>query len=307
MKLKEFVDIHQETGFNLNNKDGQYFLNRGIINYSFPQLGKALINKKLIDYLKWRYLITVIKTEFRIKNTSEYILTADSYDVDEFRKKTRTTVRKSLRSCDFKRPLLNDLITEGLEINKQTLIIQKRKDKFLTDPELWEKYINLFYENKDTIIVGAYFEGKMIGYAIAYEVEGKHSFHLQHINRDYGTYYPMSGLMYVVVNQLIDKHGRVQISDGIESFDPMPSLNRFKRYMRFDRVPITRVYIINPILLVILKTVVGFNISILKKKNISNPLVKKMITLYQGHRLLVRMVTELSKGTYPAKEYVYQD
>lgn len=294
MKLKEFVSIHQNTGYKINFKEGQYFLNRGLINYSFPQLNEALVNKNLINFFKWRYLITVLKTEYRIKNTYEYVLKTSDYDIEGFRKKTRTTIRKSIRECIFKRPTLNELIVDGLEINKQTLAIQKRKDKYLSNAILWKKYITSLYNN-DFTIVGAYVDNKLIGYAIAYEFEEKQFFHLQHINRDYGTYYPMSGLMYVVVNHLIDKLGRVEISDGIESFTPMPSLNSFKNYMRFDRIPITRVYIINPIFLAVIKLIIGFYIHILGKKNIRNPIVRKMINLYQGNRILVKMISALQK------------
>ncbi len=307
MNLQEFVNIHQQTGFQIQNKEGQYFLNRGLLNYAFPQLSISHINKKIVNSLKWKYLITVIKTDFQRKNTYEYILNTNEYEVESFRKRTRTTVRKSLKSCEFKRPPLKDLITDGLLINIQTLKIQKRKDKFLSEPKLWEKYITLFYEQKDTIIIGAYFQEKLIAYAIAYEVEGKQSFHLQHINRDYATYYPMSGLMYVVVNELLKKHNRVSISDGIESFTPMPTLNKFKRYMRFDRVPITRVYILNPILLILIKSIVTFYISILGKRSFKNTMLRKVVDLYQGHRILTQMIKEHKQEPEHVAKVIYQD
>ncbi len=290
MKISEFVHIHQNAGYKVHLKGGKYFLSRGMINYSFPQLSIAFLNRELVNYLKWRYLITVVKTDYRIRNTYEYILDTDSYDIDEFRKRTRTTVRKSIKHCEFKRPDLADLCKDGLAINKQALQFQKRKDKFLSNPKLWEKYISLLYENRDVRILGAYFNQKLIGYAIAYEIEGRFSFHLQHIDRDYSTYYPMSGLLYAMINQLLTEHERIAISDGIESFSPMPSLNKFKRYMRFSRVPITRVYVINPVFMALLKLVITYYVVVLGKRKLHHPLLQKVVSLYQGHRLLTRML-----------------
>ncbi len=296
MRLNDFINIHRESGYSIKKREDYYFLNRGMINYSFPQLFEIPLNNKIINTLKWRYLISVIKAESKIKNNYEYILNANSYELNDFRKKTRTTIRKSLSTCSFKKPSLNDLLNAGLEINRQTLKLQKRSDKFLTEPKLWERYITLFYNHIDTTIMGAYFEDKLIGYAIAYELEGKHYFHLQHIDRNYATYYPMSGLMYVIINQIIKEKGKIEISDGIESFDPMPTLNQFKTYMRFDRVPINRVYIIHPVLLILLKLVVYYYVHILGKRNTSNQWIRRVITLYQGHRVQNKIIAQ--------KEYI---
>jgi hypothetical protein len=218
-------------------------------------------------------------------------MSTDSYEIDDFRKKTRTTIRKSLNCCEFKKPSLNQLITDGLQINRQTLIIQKRRDKFLTDPALWEKYITQFYHHNDVVVMGAFLNGKMIGYAIAYELEGKHFFHLQHIDRDFATYYPMSGLMYVVINRLIAKSGKIEISDGIESFNPMPTLNQFKTYMRFSRVPITRVYVIHPLLIAVFKPLLYCYVSVLGRRTVHRQWLRQIVTLYQGYRKIPEIIS----------------
>jgi hypothetical protein len=294
--------MHDESGYRIKKVEDYYFLNRGVINYSFPQLHKVPLNHKLVNNLKWRYLISVIKTEGRVKNNYEYILTTNSYDIDEFRKKTRTTIRKSLKTCEFKKPPFNDLVHQGIEINRQTLKIQQRNDKFLSDLKLWENYIRKFYDNEHTIVLGAYLEDKMIGYAIAYELEEKYYFHLQHIDRDYGTYYPMSGLMYTIIKIVLDKNKFIEISDGIESFNPLPSLNRFKTYMRFNRVPITRVYILHPFLVAICKPILFYYLSVLGKKTIRSRWVRKIITLYQGNRLVYKIISETSDNTVSTRE-----
>jgi hypothetical protein len=290
MNLQDFARIHKEAGYKVNILDGIYFLNRRWIAYSFPQLYDVNIEKHLINMLKWRKLITVIKTTSRIKNTYEYILKTNNYHLDTFRKKTRTTIKKSLKYCEFKMPLLNDLLTSGLAINRETLKLQYRKDKFISEPHFWNKLIRSFYDNTDAKILGAYFNKKLIAYAVAYFLEGKHFFFLQHIDRQYATYYPMSGLMYILINEIIAENGKIEISDGVESFTPIPSLNRFKRFMGFERVPVTRIYILHPVLLIVLKPVVFYFIRIKKLHNIKNPNIRKIVDLYYGHRILTRVI-----------------
>lgn len=290
MNLHEFVSLHEEIGYDVKKWNGSYFLNKGMVAYSFPQLVEIPLDKKLVNLLKWRKLITVIKTCHSLKNTCEYILKTENYNLETIRKKTRTTIKKSLKTCEFKRPELNELIEEGLAINRDTLKVQRRKDKFLSSPEVWEKLITQFYQQPETKILAAYINEKMIAYAIAYLMNGKHYFHLQHINRQYATYYPMSGLMFTLINEIIAETGKIEISDGIESFVPMPSLNKFKRYMGFERVPITRVYVLHPVLVILLKPIVFYVLSLKKKRTVRTPFMQKAVDLYYGHRTLCRII-----------------
>lgn len=292
MNLHEFVRLHKEIGYTVKQWNGSYFLNNGMVAYSFPQLMEIPVDKKLVNLLKWRKLITVIKTGHSLKNTCEYILKTENYSLETIRKKTRTTIKKSLRTCEFKRPELNELIDEGLAINRDTLKVQNRKDKFLSTPEVWKKYITMFYQQPETKILAAYVNEKMIAYAIAYLMDGKHYFHLQHINRQFATYYPMSGLMFKLINEIIAETGKIEISDGIESFVPMPSLNKFKRYMGFERVPITRVYVLHPVLVILLKPIVFYVLSLKKKRKIRTPFLQKTVDLYYGHRMLSRIIEQ---------------
>lgn len=289
MKLEDWVKIHTESGFDISQTNGHYFLHKNRINYSFPELIAMPIDKKLVSLLKWKYPVTVINTGHRIRNTYEYILQTSDYRLETFRKKTRTTIRKSLGCCEFKKPALDDLLQSGIRINRQTLRLQERHDKFLTDPVLWEKYITFCYGHEDVEIIGAYHENKMIGYAIAYRLGDRHYFHLQHIDRDYATFYPMSGLMYTLINQLVARYGRITISDGMESFNPIPSLNRFKRYMGFERVPVTRVYVLHPLIVLFLQPVIWLFVGLMGRRNTHNSLMRRMINLFYGHRVLHRI------------------
>jgi len=289
MKLNDVVRTYQKCGYKIKKIQDSYFLNQGWINYSFPQLADIKMNKRLINRLKWKHVLSVIKTISPIKNTYEYILNTDEYPIEHFKQNTRTTIRKSLKNCEFKRPSYDDLLNYGLYINRQTLKLQQRRDKYLTNKKRWEKYVALFYNNEDSYILGAYMERKMIGYMITYEFEGKHIVINQYIDRKYSTYNPINGLLYMLVNQIISEKGRVEISDGIESFSPLPFLNKFKRSMLFERVPVTRIYLIHPVIIPIFRLVIFIYIHIFKRRRIKNQWTQKIIQLYQGYRIISKI------------------
>ena len=93
-----------------------------------------------------------------------------------------------------------------------------------------------------------------------------------------------------MINQLILKDGLIKISYGVYSFNPNADLYRFKRNMLFIKTPATRVYVINPILLLFFSMVIFVNIRILKKKNIKNPFIRSIVRLYQGNRILNKIL-----------------
>jgi len=228
------------------------------------------------------------------KNTHEFILNTNSYDLDTFARKTKNRIKKSLQNCSFKKPDLEDLLTSGLIINQQMVRRQSRKENLLTDYKLWNKYITSLYANDEFIILGAYYEKRMVGYLAVYNLEGRYNIHHAYIDReDSETTSPMCGLIYTMVNKLIELDGQVSISYGLDTFTSLTELGRFKQNMRFNAMPSSRGYIINPLLMIFFRLIICFNISLLRKKSIRNPFTRMVIRFYQGSRLLDK---ELNKS-----------
>jgi len=163
----------------------------------------------------------------------------------------------------------------------------------MTDPQIWGKFVDLIYSNKDFIILGAYHEGKMAGYLIVVKLEDKYC--IQHAyteKQDSELTVAMNGLIYTLVNNLIKENGKITISYGLDSIYPLVYLNRFKSNMLFKKVPLTRVYVINPLLLPLYKMIIFVYIVLLKKKRITKLSHRKIFYIYYGHRLLKQEIKE---------------
>jgi len=288
MNVEEYIRIYRAGGHKIITLCSYYFQPRGLRNYSFPLDHEIMVTDKMINSLKWKYLITIICTKSLKKNAYEHLLQTDRYDLVGFDHKVRNRIKKSLQNCLFKRPSIEDMLDFGLKINRQTLKIQKRKDKPLTDIKLWNNYLQSLYAREDTEILGAYFNNRMVGYLVVLQIEGKYCLVNAFIDRkDSEVTCPMNGLIYTIVNHLIKKNRSINISYGLETFNnPRPELSRFKRQMLFKPVPATRVFVINPVVLIVFKLIILFNIKVLKQRRVTSPFTKKIIMLYQGHRIL---------------------
>jgi hypothetical protein len=290
MEIDKIACIYKSCGYNIRQKDGQYFLNRGLVNYSFPFLVNMPIKEHSISSLKWKYLITILKTQSSIKNTYEFLLETDNYSIENFSARKRNDIRKSLKDCKFKRPSLEDLFTYGLKINRQTLSRQSRDDRFLTHKRYWEKYITNFYNDDNIFILGAYIDNNMVGYITVCKI--LESFYIidPYYDKAASGSSPVQGLIFTLVNHLIKREGKIKIYYGIDSFEPLPQLNKYKESMLFKRVSATRAYIINPVILPFFKIIVYFYLRVLKQKNIQNSKVRKMVRLLKGNRILNNLI-----------------
>jgi hypothetical protein len=295
MNLHDLVLLYQESGFTINKFGANYYLNRGFINYSFPQLSDIQLDKSLLNLLKWKSILTVIQTDLRFRNTHEFILETDRYDIEGFNCKVRNRIRRSLRDCTFRRPSLADLLLNGLEINRQNEARHKTHHRMLTNKEKWARFITSFYTDEHVYILGAYINDEMIGYIMAYKYLGKYILVNPYFNYKACCSGPMNGLLYTLINKLIEKEGTIKISYGLESFVPLPRLNNFKYSMLFKRVPATRLLLINPLLLPFIKLIVFVNIVLLKHHNVKNSGTRQAILLYQGHRLLTKECRKIQK------------
>lgn len=290
MKLHEVIEIFRSAGINVVNENGCYFSTSHGITYSFPPVVKYPLQYLNIKRTKWKHFISVIYTDLQIKNTFEFVLSTNNYSLELFDKKVRNRIRKSMQNCTFKRPELADLLNEGLYINKNTCKRQHRDDKMLTNRDKWTKYISTLYANDQIFMLGAYYNNRMVGYIVAYELEDKINILHAYIDRkDADITSPMNGLIFNLVSLLIEKHGTVTISYGIESFEPLPELNRFKGNMLFEKIPATRLYLINPLIIPWIKVYLYFILHLLHKKNVHNRFTRKLIRLYQGHRLYYKL------------------
>lgn len=289
MKAEEYIDLFRDCGIRINTIDNNHFNRQGLVNYSFPNLTKMILSTQLIKAIRWKHAVSVLLTELPRKNTYEFILETSDYNIERFAKKIRNRIRKSLQNCTFSKPTLSDLMTFGLAINQQTLKRQHLNNKTYTDPLLWRKYITPLFTSDDVIFLGAYYAGRMVGYLVAIELEGKFIITHAFIDRnDSETTDPMNGLLYTMVNQIIEKQKTAKISYGIDSIRDLHELNRFKNNMLFNRVPVSRVYLLNPMLIPFVRLFIFITIGLLGRKNIRNDLGRKIIHLYQGHRMLFR-------------------
>ncbi len=293
MKIEEFVSINRSLGHTIKKVRDYYFRSQRDTGFPFPVYSafpiekKVDVNRSLARVLSWRFLITQVFFNLPKKDIHEFVLTTNKYEIEQFSKNERKSIRKALRVFSTRKPSMEDLLNEGFIINKQTCERQSRTDERMMDYKKWSQYVKTIYNCSGFTILGAYLEKRMVGYLVVYELEGKFQTDGAFIDRNYtGGASPMKALLFTCISDLIIKGGTVTLSYGYHRFFRPTSLTTFKENMLFQKYSYAKGYIVNPLLLLGLNMTVFIMIKILKRKSFKQKLGKEIIYLYQGHRRL---------------------
>ncbi len=293
MKIEEFVSINRALGHTIKKVGDYYFRSQHDTGFPFPVYSafpiekKVDVNRRLARVLSWRFLITQVIFKLPKKDIHEFVLTTDNYEIEQFSKNARKSIRKALRVFSTRKPSMEGLLNEGFVINKQTCERQSRTDERMVDYNKWSQYVKAIYDSSSFTILGAYLENRMVGYLVVYELEGKFQTDGAFIDRNYtGGASPMKTLLFTCMNNLVIKYGNVTLSYGYHRFFRPTSLTTFKENMLFQKYSYAKGYIVNPLLLLGLNMTVFIMIKILKRKSFKQKLGKEIVYLYQGHRRL---------------------
>lgn len=289
MDIEELVAIHRKWGYRIQKIDGEYFHIHGFRKSSFPPEKIIRPERQLLKALRWRSLVAPINFDASRKSYYEFLLDTDNYELEQFHKKERYCIRKSQKNCTFRRPEFDELMKDGLNINRQTLKRQNKRETTLSHPEKWKKHIQSVYNNDKFRILGVFYQDRMVGYLTLYKLgENYNMLHAFMDRNDSNETHPMAGLLYTAVNQIIEEEGRIRLSYGMHKFRGKSSLNNFKRNMLFESVGSARGYMINPLLIPIIKILVWY---LLKVRNGHIPRKKwsiGVLGLYRGYRQLLK-------------------
>ena len=293
MNIEEFDSINRPLGHTIKKVGDHYFSSQRDTSFPFPvysafPLNKRLnVDRRLTRAIKWKFLITQVLLDLPHNDIHEYLLTTNNYDLEQFSKNSRKSIRRSLKVFTFRKPSLEDLLNEGFTINKQTCERQSRTDENLIDYNKWSDFVEAIHDSSGYTILGAYKENLMVGYLVVYKLEGIFNTAGAFIDRNHSIgASPMKGLLYTMMNTLIEKCGTVTISYGFHRFSRPTSLTIFKETMLFQKHSYAKGYIVNPLLLLGLSLIIFVQISILKRRSFKKKWARESVRLYQGHRRL---------------------
>lgn len=178
----------------------------------------------------------------------EYVCDDRKFDLGSIAPEARRRVRQGLQAFDIRRIEFGLLERDGCAINRSVYARQGRTvDSFLTQSERWARYMKACAGSKIVEAFGAFIENRLCGFSIAAFVDDYCYLQHTHAYTEFMKQSPIYALTFTVTKAALERPGVNCVSQGLESFQALPNVDRFKFSMGFRKRPLERRVLINPL------------------------------------------------------------
>ncbi len=184
-------------------------------------------------------------------STGLYYCCPHGYDVGSISRKIRAGVRSGLDNCVVKPVPLDDLESEGIPLNLDTMRRQNRFDREFGDPAAWRRFVNAIRNCADVSVMGTYVEGHLSAYKISCR-DGEWIHQLYMASR--------TDEMRLHTNHVLDfsclaEAGRDPSVKAVGNWYPTngvrPGIDHYKEHFGFRMAPHNFCYQLHPVLSVV--------------------------------------------------------
>jgi len=293
----EFISLQKKLGLKiLETQSHNWVVTNDNLAISTPSLENSHPSKKeLSEIFNKKVKMVTFTVDMDEKNSYEYMYEGNDYSLEVFNSKIRNQIRKGLKSCVVATPTLDDLMIQGLQINREILSIHKRDVEYLTNESLWYQYLKNMLNTKDVFVYGAYIKNILAGYIFFIKVNKKYYVYHPYTSRIYSKEAPMNALLFSAMNDFLKKDSYISVSYGLASFFEKQGLDHFKKGMLFTEKPITRVVAFAPLLSCLFNRFFFNILNVIAKIKRFEEKFKKYKILYDANQLYKRYVNDYTK------------
>lgn len=179
-----------------------------------------------------------------------YRIVADQnhYGLHSLSGKARNQTRRGLDQCDVRPVSFDELQDLGLQLNRETMVRQQRKIDADFDT-YWERYYASAAVADGAEAWGAFVEGRLAAYLIAFRMEGVAHILIVRSSSRFLKQYPNNALMFTYLSHTLAADDIREVSIGLESIqEGMGTLDHFKLGMGFRKKPTGQRIVLKPML-----------------------------------------------------------
>jgi len=177
-----------------------------------------------------------------------YVCRDASYDFPSVRPRQRTKVRGGLRRCEIRPLEAKELLTQGLQLNLDTMRRQGRWDPEFGEPRPWMRLVEAVRLASEVRAMGALVDGRLAAYNILYRADGwTHLLH-QMSRTDLLDHYPNHALSFFVTREALQAPDAIGMSYGLASLVSGEGLHSYKLELGYEFVPRNAVIQLHPAL-----------------------------------------------------------
>ena len=166
------------------------------------------------------------------------------YCLENLASNARSKIRRGLKRHELARISGEELETAGLQAFMDTLDRQDRRSR--SSLESWKRLLRAADRQEAVEIWGAWHGDTLAAYLMIFLIDDVCEFYQGRSRNDYLKHYPNNALVYYLTEEMLAKRGLREVTYGLESLEPVSSVDAFKWSMGFERKPIFQRVVFHP-------------------------------------------------------------
>jgi hypothetical protein len=175
-----------------------------------------------------------------------YICRDKGYDFPSLQPRQRTKVRRGLERCEIRRVEESELLTQGLQLNLDTMKRQGRYDSEFGAPDEWKRLVAAIGRSPTVVPMGAFVGSRLAAYAVTYREDGWLNILHQMSRLEDLEHYPNHALTFQVTREMATDPDLEAVSYGLVSLVSTEGLHAYKLQFGFEVVPHNEVFQLHP-------------------------------------------------------------
>lgn len=178
----------------------------------------------------------------------EYVCSERPFTLQSLSPEARRRVRRGLETCEIRAVDFDLLARFGCAINRSTFARQGRTGvPWMRDEAIWKRYMRACAGISGVHAFGAFVQGQFCGFSMAVTVDDyAYLFHTQALT-EFLKYSPVNALTFAITKEMLAKPEIKNVSQGLESFKPLPYVENFKLAMGFRKRVLGRRVVVHPL------------------------------------------------------------
>jgi hypothetical protein len=166
-----------------------------------------------------------------------YVCRPSAYTLQSVSRKQRGHVTHGMEACQFRAVDPDELLREGMNLNRDTLDRQQRHDARFLDPARWAGFVDAVRRSPGVAVHGAYMGGRLAAYMVSCRDGGWLHLMFKMSRAADLDFYPNHALDYWVLSQAAGDPEIEFVGNGFASLVPNEGLDRYKRQMGYQLQP----------------------------------------------------------------------
>jgi hypothetical protein len=166
-----------------------------------------------------------------------YICRDKNYSIQNVARGFRSAVKAGLAHCEIRPLLPAELLTQGLECNRDTMLRQGRENAEFSDPRRWQRFVDAAWQVPAIEVTGAFVDGRLAAYQLGCLDDGCWNIAYAFSRTSLLEHRPNHALMFSTLERTLRRADVAAVCAGPKTVLVEDGLHDFKTRIGFELEP----------------------------------------------------------------------